>query len=231
MKHFYIYIFLLCAFIFAMSYYNTLRNRREPFESNTTTIVLLGDSILKNNAYVENGNSVEDILIKKTEGRTRCLAKDQATIGSMKTQLDLVPPDLNNANTTVFLSVGGNDIIQTYVEELKTYESDKDALIKVFADYTDLVKRIRKQMNKAKLVLVDIYYPTSDKYKDYHPLIKDWNALLHQYAANKQNNIDGVLKISEVVTKSDDFTFDYEPSDKVGVKIADQIYKYVVVAE
>ena len=58
-------------------------------------------------------------------------------------------------------------------------------------------------------------------------MIKDWNALLYQYAANKQNNIDGVLKISEVVTKSDDFTFDYEPSDKGGAKIAEQIYKYV----
>lgn len=220
------YIFLLCAFIFAMSYYNTLCNQREPFQSNNKTIVLLGDSILKNNVYVENGNSVEDILKKKTEGRTRCFAKDQATIGSMKLQLDLVPPELNTKNTVVFLSIGGNDILQTYVDELKTYDSDKGALVNIFADYTELVKRIRKQLNKTKIVLMDIYYPTSEKYKDYHPLINDWNKMIYQYAADKQNNIDGVLKISKTVIKSDDFTFEYEPSDKGGAKIAQQIYEY-----
>jgi len=223
--YFYIYVFLLCAFILAVSYYNT--TRREPFEPNVTNIVLLGDSILKNDSYVANGgHSVEDALMKKTEGRTHCYAKDGATIGSINQQLIFVKPILNKKTTLVFLSVGGNDIIEAYVEQMTPYDKNKDGLAKIFKAYKKTVGQVREKMNNAKLVLLDIYYPTSEKYKDFHPLIEDWNNMIYAYAGKKPNGIDGVLKISDFVTDSEDFTFDYEPSGKGGAKIAQHIYEY-----
>jgi hypothetical protein len=59
MEYFYLYIFILFCFIIAVSYWNTyMSSSIEPFNSDKQTFLLLGDSILKNDAYVSDGKSV-----------------------------------------------------------------------------------------------------------------------------------------------------------------------------
>ena len=77
MNYFYLKIFGLVLFIIAVSYWNSYCNSFiESFSLNSSnkningngngsgnkTIVLLGDSILKNNSYVSNGKGVDNIL-------------------------------------------------------------------------------------------------------------------------------------------------------------------------
>jgi hypothetical protein len=69
-------------------------------------------------------------------------------------------------------------------------------------------------------VLLDIYYPENMKYKQYHSIIKEWNAMLYEYA-NKNNY--SLLKISNILTKPDDFSFGIEPSSAGGAKLVEAI--------
>ena len=69
MDYFYLKIFGLILFIFAVSYWNTYCSSFiESFSSNKSSraIVLLGDSILKNNSYVPNGKAVDNILEERS---------------------------------------------------------------------------------------------------------------------------------------------------------------------
>ena len=81
-------------------------------------------------------------------------------------------------------------------------------------------------MTLAKIVLLDIYFPESIKYKQYHDLISDWNEMVYNYAKEQQNGIAGVIKISGVLTDKADFTLGIEPSDQGGAKIVELIANY-----
>jgi hypothetical protein len=72
-------------------------------------------------------------------------------------------------------------------------------------------------------VIVDIYYPTSNKFAQYKPILEKWNELITTYA--RENSL-GLLQISKTVTGSEDFTLGIEPSEKGGAKIAEQILDY-----
>ncbi len=73
---------------------------------------------------------------------------------------------------------------------------------------------------KSNLVLLDIYYPENLSYTQYHPVLKEWNGLVYKYASK---NDYSVLKISKVLTKTEDFSFGIEPSATGGRKIVDTI--------
>ena len=75
-------------------------------------------------------------------------------------------------------------------------------------------------MNKTRIYLLDIYYPTNNQYKEFYPLIKGWNEMQGEYASKTKDNL---VKISESLTKPQDFAFDIEPSDKGGKKVVDAI--------
>ncbi len=66
MEYFYLYIFILLCFIIIVSYWTTINSNIEPFNSNKQTFVLLGDSILKNDAYVSDGKSIDFLLSERT---------------------------------------------------------------------------------------------------------------------------------------------------------------------
>ena len=80
---------------------------------NTQNVVLLGDSILNNSGYVRSQYIVGNI-IKKIYPKTIVLAADNATVSSTHNQIAALQqyPHLNTSNTYIFLSVGGNDILQ-----------------------------------------------------------------------------------------------------------------------
>lgn len=225
MKYFYLYIIILFCFIIFVSYCNTYYLTFENFNTNKNTLILLGDSILKNNAYVSNGNSIENILLQKTNGKLKCYARDGAKIIDVYKQISEIPLELNNRNTLIFLSAGGNDILFYYVEEGKNI-SDTTFLDKMFIDYKNLIETIQNRLPKANLYLLDIYYPQNEKYTKYHTIIDKWNNMIYSYANKNINNISGVVKISTILTKNNDISFDIEPSSKGGEKISEHILLY-----
>ena len=220
MEYFYLYIFILFCFIIAVSYRNTYMNTYvESFNSDKQSFVLLGDSILKNDAYVSDGKSVENLLIERTNGKTTCLAIDHSKIVDVYSQIDKIPDNLNSNLTTIFLSAGGNDILTHYVDQGND-STDTSILGTMFAAYKNLIKSIQKKLPNANIVLLDIYYPDNMTYKQYHSVIDSWNKMIYEYAT--QNGLS-VLKISGVLTKPDDFSFGMEPSAIGSRKLVDAI--------
>jgi hypothetical protein len=216
----YLYIFLLCLIIFCVSYWNT--SQTEYFTNRgTKTIVLMGDSILKNNLYVDKG--IDDILIERNNGETYSYAVDNSTINDMYTQLAAIPVDLNKENTYIFLSAGGNDIIQKYIEHSNNNLNDKQYLTTIFSAYKKLIRSIQTKMGRSKLILLDIYLPQSIKYRQYHDLINEWNSKIDEFSKDSHNNVFNVVRVSKVLTSKEDFTLGIEPSAKGGQKIAAQI--------
>jgi len=243
MKNFYLYIFILCFVIISVSsftHYYKYYVLKEHFSNiyssssnnnnniNSKTYVLLGDSIIKNNSFVKNGKGIDDILNEKTNGNSYCYAKNDSTIVDIYSQLDSIPSDLNNKNTIVFLSVGGNDILNNYVNNDVDTKNTK-VLELIFNAYKKLFKSIQTKMDQTKMVLIDIYYPTSIKFSQYKPILEEWNKLISDFASsyNSDNNSNlQVLKISNILTDSTDFTLNIEPSETGGEKIADNIILY-----
>jgi lysophospholipase L1-like esterase len=191
----------------------------ESFNSDKQSFLLLGDSILKNDAYVSDGKSVENLLVERTNGKTTCLAVDHSKIVDIYSQVDKIPDNLNSNLTTVFLSAGGNDILTHYVDQGND-STDSSILGTMFAAYKKLIKSIQKKLPNANIVLLDIYYPDNMTYKQYHSIINEWNQMVYKYAA--KNGIS-VLKISGVLTKPDDFSFGMEPSALGSRKLVDAI--------
>lgn len=227
MNTFYLYIFILCFIILAVSIYTHYYKYyvlKEAFVQDKT-IILLGDSIIKNNSYVKNGKGIDDILKEKTNGKTYCYAEDDSTIVDVYRQLSSIPVELNRESTIIFLSSGGNDIIKNYMEK-DTNTNNMSVLNTIFIAYKKLVKSIQTKMNKSKLVLIDIYYPSNIKYEQYKPVLVEWNKLLNDFINEPNSNLS-IIKISSEITDPTDFTLNIEPSDTGGEKIAEQIMFYI----
>jgi hypothetical protein len=217
MKNILLYMFLIVSTIVLLVSYKP--SYIEAFEqTKVETIVLLGDSILKNNSYVTKG--VDERLNDSTECKVVSLAQDNTTIGHAYKQIDEIPDSLNVKSTTIVLSAGGNDIIEDYINGPYDAEEDQSHLRRIFGSYKLLIKALRGKMDKARILLLDIYYPTNNQYKEFYPLIKGWNEMQLEYASGTK---DGLLKISESLTKPEDFAFDIEPSDKGGKKVVEAI--------
>ena len=211
MEYFYLYIFILLCFIIGVSYWTTINSTIESFNSDKQTFILLGDSIFQNDAYVSDGKSVNDLLLERTNGKTISLAVDHSKIVDVYDQVLKIPDNLNSSSSTIFLSAGGNDILTHYVDD-NNDPTTKNILGTMFAAYKKLIKSIRNKIPNANIVLLDIYYPENLTYKQYHPIIKEWNEKIYNYASEPKNNIKSVFKISTILTKSDDFTLGIEPS-------------------
>ena len=221
MSYFYLKVFVLICFIIGVSYWTTYNSSLfESFETkNKESIVLLGDSILKNNSYVSNGKGIDELLEERNNGKIYSLAENHSKIVDIYSQIDKIPSDLNNDSTVIFLSAGGNDILSFYVDQEEDATNDT-ALNPMFSAYKKLVESIQTKMDKAKIVFLDIYYPDNIKYKQFHPIISEWNKKIYEYA--DKNNYK-VLKISNNLTETTDFTMGIEPSSTGGAKIVDLI--------
>ena len=228
MNYFYIKLFILILFIIAVSYWNTYCSSIiESFSSNKNsnkTIVLLGDSILKNNSYVSDGKGVDNLIEERNKNNDNIysLAENNSKIVDIYSQIDKIPIESNNKSTIIFLSSGGNDILSFYVDQQKD-PTDTSFLNTMLSEYEKLVKSIQTKMNASQIVLLDIYYPVSTQFAQYRHIIEQWNTLIANYA--RKNSL-GLLQISQTVTASEDFTLGIEPSEKGGTKIAQQIVDY-----
>lgn len=214
------YIFILFCFIIIVSYYNTY-NSIERFETIQKNYILLGDSILKNDAYVSDGKSVENLITERNKN-TYCFAEDHSKIVDIYSQIDKIPIEFDSPNTLIFLSAGGNDILTHYVDQNQDI-TDTSVLKPMFSSYRNIIKTIQTKLPNSKLFLLDIYYPDNLQYKRFHSIIKEWNSMIYDFAENPKNNIYGVIRISSSLTQNEDFSFGIEPSSSGGNKIADLI--------
>jgi len=206
----YLFILFIILYFYFSFYKENLTN------INNKQIVLLGDSILENSLYANP--SVLEIL-QNTSYSVLCLAKDNSTINSTYLQFYDLPSSLNNPNTFLFVSVGGNDILQKYV--YKDIQSDKQQNIdSLFHEYKLLILSLQKKMNLSNIFLLNIYYPYSSYYKSYYPLIKEWNDSLKKFCLDKHFKL---LNIAEFMTSEKDFSFDIEPSSIGSQKISEAI--------
>lgn len=183
----------------------------------------MGDSILKNNVYVKKDNSVEDILRSNYKGTLINLAKDNATLTNLYDQIDRLPKTFNNKNTTIFVSIVGNDILNKYVYKQDTEVDDFKELNKLYLNYKDALFKLREKFPDTKVILLNLYYPKSVKYLRYREIIKRWNDLLFEYQDDPINEINDILDLSLIMTEITDFSLSIEPSETGGAKIAKQI--------
>jgi lysophospholipase L1-like esterase len=205
-----LYIITLITLITFILYIT--HNTKEYFTLNKKTIILLGDSVFNNNSYVEKGKAVNEILQKNADKNTSiiCLAINNSTINNVYQQLENVNIDLNDKLTTVFLSVGGNDIMKLQQQNL--YDT--------FEKYKTLIGAITTKLPNVKLVLLNIYYPANTS--KYDSLIDKWNTNIDlEYESNNKNIY--ILDLASLLKEPSDFVFDIEPSITGGEKIAHKI--------
>jgi hypothetical protein len=220
------YLLLLYSFIlFTFIYYVvvTFLNKKENFTNtnNNQPIVLLGDSILNNRSYVSQNNSLEDLLKQETNVSIYNYAQDDSTINDVYKQLNSIPENIIQHSNTVFLSVGGNDIINYYILQKKNPE-DLQFVERKFQEYTKLVEAIQKKMVPSKIILLDLYYPYHSFFQNYYPVITYWNKLL-----NSVRNNFTIITTSNMVNQPDDFANSIEPNENGGMKIVNLMKKYL----
>jgi len=195
--------------IFSCAYFHSLKIVKEGL-TNNNTVILMGDSVLNNSNYVSSGKSVANILKTKTSNILN-VSKDGGTINDLYSQLDKIPIDLNEAETYVFISVGGNDILnKRSTAEVTT----------LFNSYMEFLKAFRTKLGNAKLNIMNLYLPANPRYKSYKKQIDWWNDLINKYSGEMYNVID----LNSVLKSPNDFVYDIEPSELGSEKIANLIY-------
>jgi len=198
--------------IFTCAYLKTTREGL----TNNNTIILIGDSVLNNSSYVPQGTSVADILKTKTN-KLFNFSKDGATINDLYSQLDKIPQELNKSETYVFISAGGNDILN------KRGQLDSSEIRRLFNTYMDFLKALREKLGSVKINILNLYLPANPRYQSYKKSIEQWNKLIKEYS-NKIGEMYNVIDLNTLLTTPEDFIYDIEPSELGSKKVANAIY-------
>lgn len=214
-------ILILLLLLFTLNIGNV--KIEEPFTNDTSlNIVLIGDSILNNSAYVSADQSVPDILSKKmNENIIYNFAKDGSTINDCYAQLEKISLQLDNSKTSIFLSCGGNNILNS------RDKIDNKAIANLFAKYKDLIASIKTRVPNASLYVLNLYYPTDGHYVSYRKAIEQWNGLLQGNTSSSDQKYN-LIDLSSLLVLEEDFVYGIEPSFKGGQKIVDAISNSVV---
>lgn len=185
-------------------------------KNNEKNVVLIGDSMLNNSAYVSQGESVPDLLSKKLVGNATVynFAKDGATIADCYSQLNKLSFD---SNTTIFVSCGGNNILNSRDQNLN--------ITNLFAEYSQLLKSIKARLPNANLYVLNLYMPANGHYTSYKPMIDQWNKLLDDNSSSLGYK---VLKTSNLLVAEEDFVYGVEPSFKGGKKMVSEMFDYTL---
>lgn len=218
MKYYYIILCISVFVILICAYSHSIKEGLTTTGNKDATIILLGDSILDNSNYVPPNKSVPELLKKKSaDAKVFNFAKDESTINDVYSQLDNVSSKYNKPNVYIFLSAGGNNI-------LNNKGSMTDAQIEKLSDeYVQLIKSIKTKLPNIKLNVLNLYLPVGSKYIKYHKSVSKWNESLNQ-SSNEPGQTFNVIDIFSLLTKSEDFVYDIEPSESGGEKIADTIF-------
>lgn len=191
--------------------------------NDSSTIILIGDSILNNNNYIfTEGKSVSD-LIKAEHSDTYLFAKDGAVITDCYTQIEQIskiePESNSGENKYIFVSAGGNNILSSR----GTLSSE--IIESFFQQYSTLILSLKSSFPNAQIYLLNLYYPLDSRFKNLYTYIDQWNTLLSEFA---ENNKLKVIQTNKFMLKNSDFTNSIEPSETGGKKLADAILSSVV---
>lgn len=209
-------IFLLFTIYFVT--YMDLLDKKEGL-TNKSNIILFGDSMLNNTTYIDidtnnNDNSVPGLIKQQSEANLYNYAKDGATIEDCYSQFHVLSTTPTNA--TIFISAGGNDIIN----ENRNNVVDNSFVSSLFQKYSKMVLQIKDKFPNATICLLNIYKPVKPRYKRLSDSIDQWNSLIEQFA---QKNGFKIIQTNKLLTTESDFIYDYEPSATGGQKIVDAI--------
>jgi lysophospholipase L1-like esterase len=187
--------------------------------TNKSNIILFGDSMLNNTTYIDidtnnNDNSVPGLIKQQSEANLYNYAKDGATIEDCYSQFHVLSTTPTNA--TIFISAGGNDIIN----ENRNNVVDNSFVSSLFQKYSKMVLQIKDKFPNATICLLNIYKPVKPRYKRLSDSIDQWNSLIEQFA---QKNGLKIIQTNKLLTTESDFIYDYEPSATGGQKIVDAI--------
>jgi len=187
--------------------------------NDSSTIILIGDSIINNNNYIfTQGKSVPD-LIKAEHSDTYLFAKDGAIITDCYSQIELIPESNNDKNTYIFVSAGGNNILSS------RGSLSSEMIEAFFQQYTTLIHSLKSSFPNTQIYLLNLYYPLDSRFKNLYQYIDIWNTLLSEFA---ENSMLKVIQTNKFMLKSTDFTNAIEPSETGGKKIANAILSSVV---
>ena len=201
---------LISISLYFVSYYYFNNNYKSGFTNNDSkTIILLGDSILNNSNYVDYEYSVSALIKKTCSSNIILAAQDNAKVEDVYQQIDKLVGN-NNKNTYIFLSVGGNNMLDTKFVSL-------DALKQ---SYLKLVTYIKTKFPKSNIYLLGLYYPFDTRFKRYDSSISEWNQFIKSLGY-KYIMLDGLL------TNKSDIIFSIEPSATGSKKIANEICKII----
>jgi len=215
----YVFHILLILFLSILIFLYFIYKRDGFTNKNTNTnktIVLLGDSMIANNSYVKSGHSIQDMIEQIfPKDQVLMLAKNNSTIHNVFYQVDKIPFELDNPNTYIFLSAGGNDL-------LNSPSLNSTLLNEIFDKYTLLVNTIITRLPNAKLYLLTLYSTQDEQLK---PYLTIWNKKLKHLMSyqNKSNIID----TSIFINNENDLIYNIEPSETGGQKIANAILQRV----
>jgi lysophospholipase L1-like esterase len=184
--------------------------------TNNDYIILIGDSVLNNANYVPSGKSVFDILKTKTNNILN-VAKDGATISELYQQLNNIPIDLNTTQTYIFISIGGNDILNKHIT------LDNAGITTLFNSYNAFLKALRAKLPNTQINIMNLYLPYNSRYLSYKQSIDQWNKLIN-INSNKVGENYNVISLNTILTSPKDFVYDIEPSETASIKIANAIY-------
>ena len=213
-KKMYIFFVIVISIviIFSCAYFHSVKEGL----TNNNKVILMGDSVLNNSNYVSSGKSVVDILKTKTNNILN-VSKDGDTINDLYSQLDKIPIDLNRVDTYIFISAGGNDILN------KRANLTSAEVIKLFNTYMEFLKAFRAKLGSTKLNIMNLYLPANPRYQSYKQLIDQWNDLINKYS-NGVGEMYNVIDLNSVLKSPNDFVYDIEPSELASEKIANLIY-------
>ena len=180
-----------------------------------TTIFLIGDSILNNSNYIlSEGKSVPD-LIKTGHPNTYNFAKDGAVVTDCVSQIEQIPAENNTSQTYIFVSAGGNNILNSH------FTISKEMIDTFFQQYSTLLYSLKRKFSKPQIYLLTLYYPLDSRYKSLYPFVEQWNSLLTEFV--EKNSEFKLIRTNKLMLLKEDFTNAVEPSEIGGAKIATAI--------
>ena len=196
----------------------------DPFQEGLAekkNLFLIGDSMLNNQLYVPDGDSVYHKVREQTRNTVHLLAKDDAVITEMYSQLHKIPPHFNNSATYVCVSAGGNDLLgmQSLIYTNSFKKDSQEEMDDIFKEYTKFISAIKMRLPDATLLLLNLYYPPSMPHLK--TVVAYWNELLSNTFSNDSvtKNIR-VIQVDKVFTDPTDFVSRIEPSSEGGDKLS-----------
>lgn len=205
-------IFISIFIIFSCAYFKTIKEGL----TNNNNVILMGDSVLNNANYVPEGKSVFDTLKTKLSNILN-VSKDGATMNDLYGQLDKIPINLNNEETYIFISAGGNNILN------KGASLTSNDVIQLFNNYMDFLEALRAKLSNVQINIINLYLPANPRYQTYKAAIDQWNQLINDNSS-KIGAMYNVVDLHSLLTRPEDFIYDIEPSETASEKIANLIY-------